>query len=344
MLKYKKTNITAKTGVNYIRSIVEEAGSLFHKIESENDLGIDALIEFIRDEKPLNSQIAIQIKSGSSYFNPSEQECIIPIGKHRDYWLNHPLPVIGIVYVPALKCAYWLNISDYINSHLEETMIRFKVSNVNRFDRIAFNQLFMPRNLREVPELSLLEAVKYFNSEKPDEFYIGLITIFRRYPNHSETWDAMVNSFKEKKQETIPNRMIYYLAHIPWHPDIMYTGESINTETKEYAKNLFKTFNKNDVIKLLCFINEEEGIARGTIGQSVEAIISSLPSSKLYLTEIVEDNNIPLTIRQSAAFILLMNEGVSAIPLVKPLVNEGAWYVQEIINHLNQYGELNPYM
>lgn len=39
MPKYSNSSITAKIGINYVRTIVEESGSLFHKIEQENDLG-----------------------------------------------------------------------------------------------------------------------------------------------------------------------------------------------------------------------------------------------------------------------------------------------------------------
>lgn len=61
MPKYSNSSITAKIGINYVRTIVEESGSLFHKIEQENDLGIDGIIEFIQDGTPTNKSIAIQI-------------------------------------------------------------------------------------------------------------------------------------------------------------------------------------------------------------------------------------------------------------------------------------------
>ena len=79
MPRYKKSAITAKEGINFIRSAVESGGSLFIKIEQENDLGIDALVEFIRDEQPLNKQIAVQIKSGASYYSTEANECAFPI-------------------------------------------------------------------------------------------------------------------------------------------------------------------------------------------------------------------------------------------------------------------------
>lgn len=74
MVLYKQTNVTAKNGINFVRFVIESAGSLFHKIEAENDLGIDGLIELVRDEKPLNCQVAVQVKSGQSYYNASGEE------------------------------------------------------------------------------------------------------------------------------------------------------------------------------------------------------------------------------------------------------------------------------
>lgn len=343
-MKYKKTNITSKNGVNYIRSIVEECGSLYHKIETENDLGIDAIIELIRDEKPLNTQVAIQIKSGSSYFNSNVQECIIPVGNHKDYWLNYPLSVIGIVYIPELKCAYWTDIKNYLKNYPNGTAIHFNISEVTRFDKISFSQIFVPRTIREIPYLSFSESLKYFNSKNQDEFYVGLLTLFRHFPNARGTWEAMVRYFKEKSFDVIPPQMIYFLAHIPWHPDIWATGELITNETTQYAKKLFSTFNKNDVVKLLSFINEEEGIARGTLGQSVEAIISSLPKCKEYLLGIINDKDVVLSIREFAAFILAMNEGAKAIPMLEKHLLEDSFYLQRIINHLKEYGILNPYL
>jgi hypothetical protein len=49
MPRYPQTAVTAKRGANHVRATVEDAGSLFIKIEQKNDLGIDALIELIRD-------------------------------------------------------------------------------------------------------------------------------------------------------------------------------------------------------------------------------------------------------------------------------------------------------
>ncbi|WP_439827706.1 DUF4365 domain-containing protein [Aeromonas enteropelogenes] len=171
---------------------MEDAGSLFHKIEGENDLGIDALIELIRDEVPLNHQIAVQIKSGASCYNSAGEECLIPVKGHREYWLHHPLPVLGIVFVPSLGRAHWIDIKTYLKENPGKAVIRYQTSEANRFDSSTFGRIFVQTILREIPDLTLLEGIQLFRSSKPDESYLGLITLFRRYPNSESTWNELV--------------------------------------------------------------------------------------------------------------------------------------------------------
>src|SRR5690349_13523562 len=98
MVTYPKTAIRSKVGINYVRTITEAAGSLFHKIEHENDLGVDAIIEIIRDGQPLGVQFGVQIKSGNSYYDESSSKCSIPVEAHSRYWARYPLPLLGIVH------------------------------------------------------------------------------------------------------------------------------------------------------------------------------------------------------------------------------------------------------
>src|ERR1017187_6131945 len=76
MPRYPQSAVTAKTGLNHVRATVESAGSVFIKIEQDSDLGIDALIDLVQDGKPLNRQLAIQIKSGQSYYDSDGGECL----------------------------------------------------------------------------------------------------------------------------------------------------------------------------------------------------------------------------------------------------------------------------
>lgn len=343
MVLYKKTNVTAKSGINFVRSAVEGGGSLFHKIEAENDLGIDGLIELVRDERPLNRQVAVQVKSGSSYYNSSGEECLIPIESHREYWLNHPLPVLGIVFVPALGVAHWVNIKNYLKANPSDTIIRFRTSNANRFDDTTFTKIWVPTVLREVPDLTFPEAFALFESEKLDESYLGLIVLFRRYPNNLDFWSHLIQHLNDRALSEIPPVTVYFLAHIPWHGDIAYFGERIAEATKAHVRDSLARFSREQVVKLLGFIDEEGGISRGAIGQSVEAIISSLPNASTILKDIALDRSLEPFIRECAALILAMKEGPAAIPMIEQLEGVRSWYVTELVEHIKQYGGINPY-
>lgn len=340
---YKRSAVTAKEGINFVRSAVESGGSLFIKIEQENDLGIDALLEFIKDDRPLNKQIAIQIKSGASYYTHEANECAFPVGGHREYWSRHPLPVFGLVYVPALRSAYWVDLKRYLKVNPNASTIRFPATEANQFNTVTFPKLFLPAVVGETPILEIDEAFRLARSKEPSETYLGLLVLFRRYPNNEAVWDELVQTFIDRPAEKIPPVLLYWLAHIPGHGDIFYVGETVTPSTRTYVRSLFNRFEVPDVVKLLSFIDEEEQIGRGTLGQSVEAIVSSLPNSSSILREIITSAEVDMRVREFAVLILAMNEAANAIPDLVTLEKAGSWSAGEIARHVKEYGGINPY-
>jgi hypothetical protein len=343
MTRYSRSAITAKEGINHVRSTTESAGSLFIKIEHENDLGVDALIEFIQGEVPLNRQVAVQIKSGPSYFSERTQECLVPVEKHRDYWAKYPLPVIGIVYVPAHGVAYWASIKGLLKARPDATVLRFPASEATKLDMKSFSSIFLPNAVGTVPVLTLAESVSLARSARPDERLLGLLALFRRYPDESATWDELVRAFRTVPSEEIPPVLVYWLAHIPWHSDIASIGTMPCRPAREYGKSLLASFGSNEVLKLISFIDPEEQIARGTLGQSVEAIISSLPDSGSLLRQVLGSPAPAIAQKELAAVILAMNEGCDAIPDLMVLEAAGSRYASELRKHIETVGGWNPY-
>lgn len=343
MPSYILSAITAKEGINFVRGVVESGGSLFLKIEQENDLGIDAILEFIEDGHPLNKQIAVQIKSGASYYTHEAKECAFPIGSHRTYWRRYPLPVFGLVYVPALQTAYWINIKHYLEANPKATVIRFPATEANKFNATAFRNLFVPAVVGKIPVLGFEEALTLAHSQEPSEIYLGLLVLFRRFSNNTAVWDELVRTFIERPIAEIPPVLLYWLAHIPGHGDVFYHGEAPSKETRAYARGLFARFGVEQVIKLLSFIDPEEQIGRGTLGQSVEAIVSSLPNVEAMLREIIRAHEVDISIQEFAALILAMKEAEGALPDLAALEAEGSWYAGEIARHVKEYEWINPY-
>ncbi|GAA3244011.1 DUF4365 domain-containing protein [Actinocorallia longicatena] len=99
----------ASEGVTHTQQAVEgELGWLFRNQPTE-DYGIDAQAEVVDGGDVRGRLLALQIKSGASWFKDA-----IPSGwwfwldsAHVQYWTNHSLPVIVVLYHPETKRCHW---------------------------------------------------------------------------------------------------------------------------------------------------------------------------------------------------------------------------------------------
>lgn len=66
MVEYIMSNATERIGVSYCALTAERNNWMFRE-QPINDIGIDAHMEFVEDDKP-RQLLALQIKSGSSWF------------------------------------------------------------------------------------------------------------------------------------------------------------------------------------------------------------------------------------------------------------------------------------
>lgn len=108
----EKTKIDS-LGVSKLASYFFLHGWLFRE-QFSHDYGIDAQVEIVSEGKPTGNLIAIQIKSGPSYFTEETDTEIVyrADDKHIKYWSKHCLPVIIIVYHPEDEKFYWESITD----------------------------------------------------------------------------------------------------------------------------------------------------------------------------------------------------------------------------------------
>jgi len=112
MKRVRDSHHTERAGVHAVaKNVHEEFDWIFR--EQEEDFGIDAQIEVVVDHRPSGKIIAAQIKSGASYFAEEETVGFVFRGNlaDLDYWLNHDLPVIVILYDPNGQVAYWQHVT-----------------------------------------------------------------------------------------------------------------------------------------------------------------------------------------------------------------------------------------
>lgn len=318
--------------MNYLRNIIEDTGSIFNEIHGENDVGIDAIVELFSNEQPTNKLVAFQVKSGSSYYDKKKDLCLIPVEDHYDYWVNYPIPVYGLVYIPAIKIGYWVNIKNYFEANGKVSVIKYQPKTLNTFNEEYLVKVFSPIVSNELPKISFEEAANLLISEHFDESSIGLTILFKIYANDNRAWDKIFDFFKTRDVNDIPVKITYYLAHIPWHPDIWGHKESYTEGSKQYAKSKLRLFDKEELVKLISFIDEENLIARGTPGQNVKAITSIIDDITDKLIKIIEDVELPLHTRAVAALLYAYNKGPEIKRVIDQFNKDEPWFVHVMID------------
>jgi len=103
---------TERQGVSALDYFFSENGWLFRE-QPTHDYGIDAHVEIVEGERPTGKLIALQIKSGVSFFKEeTEGSYVYRTGdKHVAYWVGHSMPVVLVLYNPETKEAYWQQVT-----------------------------------------------------------------------------------------------------------------------------------------------------------------------------------------------------------------------------------------
>jgi hypothetical protein len=99
--------------------------------------------------------------------------------------------------------------------------------------------------------------------------------------------------------------LIGVLCHVPGHPDIFWHRRNIiESTTQAKAREILGShFGRDDVVLLLSQI-DENGIARGTIGQAIHAIVDALDRREAILDAIAFDPSLSTDVRYWAVVLL----------------------------------------
>lgn len=116
---------TERLGIAELEALFATVGWYFRE-QFVKDIGVDAQVEIVEKNCSTGNLIAIQVKSGMSYFSETTTEHIIhrPEKRHVEYWLKHCLPVIIVLYNTDEKILYWTDIN---KNKLEELQRSYKI-------------------------------------------------------------------------------------------------------------------------------------------------------------------------------------------------------------------------
>jgi hypothetical protein len=307
--KRKKSAGTASEGYHFVGGIVTAANCIFQKVDEENDQGNDAYIEFITNEVSTSLITWVQIKTGVSYRRSDGY--FIPANKeHLEYWNNSPVPIVGIVYDPEKKFAVWINISEFLRSHLnviENGPYNILIPAENEFSDKAFES-FKQRliSYNYSSDWYFGRSLEFF-AEIEDEkrSLIGMRSLFVYHRNRKSSWFYLIHSFKSV-QGVVALRLMSLLGHLPSNPTIFWHKDNmIDPVVEGYGKKLLgKTFGRDEVLKLIGFV-DDSGFMLGSVGYVVSTIVFAVVGVQKILEDLAFDKSLSDDQRGTAMFLLI---------------------------------------
>lgn len=179
-------NSTERKGIHHIGEIAESSGWLFRE-QLTNDIGIDAHIEFIDSSNKPKQLIALQIKSGSSWFNEKTKDYVIfrDIDERQySYWTMNSLPCIIVLYNPNDNTCIWQELS---NKTIEKTK---NGNGKGYFLKIPLNQIFLDSSSNEklLSLTNLPEHIVNYNFLLSQKVFMEVINNGGVVKLHSYEW------------------------------------------------------------------------------------------------------------------------------------------------------------
>ncbi len=107
-MKMHHNSQIGRSGVHAVGEQLTRLGYIFREQQTD-DYGIDAHIEIVAGGLVTGKLIALQIKTGPSWFQESTQHGYVFRGdnEHLKYWMEHSLPVLIILHNDETHISYW---------------------------------------------------------------------------------------------------------------------------------------------------------------------------------------------------------------------------------------------
>ena len=113
MPQYTDSQRLSREGENFVEAVALHAGWISRPLDKD-DVGIDMLLERTEAGRPMGDLVALQVKSGPSYWSKKRSRCRVPLKrKTKDwasYWQQYCVPVVLVVYDEIARRAAWFDV------------------------------------------------------------------------------------------------------------------------------------------------------------------------------------------------------------------------------------------
>ena len=179
-------NSIEREGIHNCGIIAERNGWMFRE-QPINDIGIDAHIEKVDDSGKSRKLLALQIKSGESWFQEIKNDCVIfrDIQERQyNYWIENTLPCILVLYNPQKDVCIWEKLTS-------DTIKKTKNGNgKGYFIEVPFSHLFLDdASNKELLDLSNLpNYIVNYNFLLSQLEFMSIIKNGGKVTLHSKEW------------------------------------------------------------------------------------------------------------------------------------------------------------
>lgn len=291
-----KYNSEERIGVYSVGKIFTQQLKWIFREQPVNDFGIDAFVEITSagTEIPTGRLIGVQIKSGKSYFKESRDDHFVFRGskRHLEYWLNHSIPVVMVLYDQVSDLGYWqeVNKSTVIltgklfklkipKKNVFQNTDRYMLSNIALFKNTYQYRLWQVQSSIEQIRLLLERKQLYLyieidNVPRSDEYHITLVGMAEdcdRYPEVFYNWDFEDPSRFEHNFFTIMGQSLKEALNdtIPW-ADLFINGREFTDEIlmreisndilscgqEEFVQDVAELADRGAFLELACYLTD----------------------------------------------------------------------------------------
>jgi hypothetical protein len=313
--KAPSTRSTGRSGQRAVETVLEAANLVVQRVDGDNDIGRDAFVDLVDGTDVTGGVLSLQIKSGRSFYRGGQW--LLP-GAPEDFtlWRESSVPFFGVVHEPESGALRWVDLSQAArvrDKYLAPIVAgpfgqeAVPVPEGNRLDLdVAPFILAATTALRrrtESPIGSLLARdAAIVSMGIADSFALG-----RHDPNAFLLLGALFHRLPLECRRAA----LLVLAMATRNPDIAWSRDNWIPTTVKAAVGQRCRWTAPDVETLLAMI-DEDGVARGTLGQAVYYVLRLDPSVHDRLMEAVVDTSLDESRRFWAAAILLGDAGEEA--------------------------------
>jgi len=214
-------NPIERIGVYHCAKIAERNNWMFRE-QPINDIGIDAHIELTEPTGESKQLLALQIKSGASWFQEKKEDCIIfrNINERQyNYWTMNSLPCIVVLYNPDDDMCIWQKLTT-------ETIERTNSgTGKGFFVKIPLSQVFLNdlSNKELLSYTNLPEHITNYNFLLSQKKFMEIIKDGGEIKLHSTEWVNKSSGRGETELIVDDGKSIQKYSYPYWFPFTPYT-------------------------------------------------------------------------------------------------------------------------